>query len=218
MADCTRTFDRCRRVIAVALLVCACMCATARADGDPASDVLASQSLFLPQDAGVAPAQQSQLTALLVAAHRSGYPIRVALIASRADLGSVTALWQRPQSYAMFLGQELSFLYRGPLLVAMPNGFGLYGSSGRETELATRLQAPGMATGLGVATLAAVRRLAAAAGHQLPLPAATAPAGTRDWGDTIAWIVFAAGCVAIVAAWAVSLRLRPPRLRRETTE
>jgi hypothetical protein len=48
--------------------------------------------------------------------------------ASRSDLGSVTELWRQPQSYARFLDQELSLslVYHGPLLVAMPGGFGYY--------------------------------------------------------------------------------------------
>jgi hypothetical protein len=99
----------------------------ALADGDPASDVLASQSLFLPQDAGVTAPQQAQLGVLLACARRSGYGIRVALNASPADLGSVTALWGKPQSYARFLGQELSLVNHVALLVVMPNGFGLDG-------------------------------------------------------------------------------------------
>ncbi|HUO71429.1 MAG TPA: hypothetical protein VMU39_11670 [Solirubrobacteraceae bacterium] len=97
-----------------------------RADGDPASDILTTQALFLPQDAGVPAAQQAQLVELLQAARRSGYPIRVALVASRGDLGSITELWQKPQSYAQFLGQELALVDRGPLLVIMPVGFGVY--------------------------------------------------------------------------------------------
>ena len=82
----------------------------ARADGDPASDVLAQQNLFLPQDAGVPARQQTQIATLLQEAAHAGYPIRVALIASPTDLGSVTALWQQPQSYAKFLGQELALV------------------------------------------------------------------------------------------------------------
>ena len=107
-------------------LACGSFATAARADGDPASDVLATQSLFLPQDAGIPLPQQSQLTGLLQASASSGYPIRVAIIATKADLGSVTELWRQPQTYARFLGQELSLVYRGPLLVVMPGGYGFY--------------------------------------------------------------------------------------------
>ncbi|MBV8430338.1 MAG: hypothetical protein JO244_04200, partial [Solirubrobacterales bacterium] len=98
----------------------------ALADGDPASDVLATQTLFLPQDAQVPLAEQAQLARLLQEAARSGYQIRLALIASPSDLGSITELWRQPATYASFLGQELSLTYRGLLVVIMPNGFGLY--------------------------------------------------------------------------------------------
>jgi len=115
------------------------LAASARADGDPASDVLVSQTLFLPQDAGVPANQQAQLDALLHAAQQSGYQIRVALIASPTDLGSVTELWRQPQNYARFLAQELSLLYRGPLLVVMPNGYGLYRLAGPLALIGTAL-------------------------------------------------------------------------------
>jgi hypothetical protein len=94
----------------------------ARADGDPASDVLLAQALFLPQDAGVPATEQAQLASLLAAAHHAGYNLRVALIARPADLGSVTALWHQPENYARFLGQEQSLNYTGALLVVMPGG------------------------------------------------------------------------------------------------
>ena len=191
----------------------------ARADGDPASDVLAIQKLFLPQDAAVSPSQQAGLDALLTEATRSGYPMRVALIASPSDLGSIGGLWRQPQSYAQFLGQELSLIYRGHLLVVMPNGFGLYNFA---TPAAARKRLAGTSTsgGLAVAAVAAVRTLAAAAGHPLAAPT-TQATDTRSIGGTgsdTSWIVFAAGAMLVALAWTASLRARPPGLRvRKTT-
>ena len=97
----------------------------AAADGDPGSDVLVYQPLFVAADAQVSIPDQLRLGGVLRSAARSGAPIRVAIVARRDDLGSVTALWRRPQAYARFLGIELSLAYRGPLLVVMPNGFGV---------------------------------------------------------------------------------------------
>jgi hypothetical protein len=185
------------------LIALALLPACARADGDPASDVLASQPLFLPQDAGVSARDSAQLNALLTAASHAGYPIKVAVVASRADLGSVTALWNQPQSYARFLAQELSLVYRGPLLVVMPAGYGFAHVSPRAA-----LGRPDLR--LGPAAIHAVRRMAAATGRALPLATghpSTAPHST----DAIAWIVFAAGAVIIVVAWGASLRARPLR-------
>jgi hypothetical protein len=183
---------------------------SAKADGDPASDVLATQSLFLPQDAAVPPAQQAQLAALLREAARSGYPIRVALIASATDLGSVTALWNQPQNYAQFLGQELGLVYHGPLLVVMPSGFGLYHVhliSTAEHALASR---PNPRSGIGAAAITGIRKLAAAAGHPLAPPAVTSNPGATA-GSPIPGIVFAIGAILIALAWIASLRARPLR-------
>ena len=163
---------------AILALACGSFATAARADGDPASDVLATQSLFLPQDAGIPIAQQGQLAGLLQAGASSGYPIRVAIIASKADLGSVTELWRQPQPYARFLGQELSLVYRGPLLVVMPTGYGFYRQVGPlpagESTLAG-LQKPVGGTDLGTAALTAIERLAGASGYSVPIPA-----GHRD--------------------------------------
>ena len=187
--------------------------APARADGDPASDVLATELLYLPQDAGVPAAQQAQLGGLLQTTARDRYQMRVALIASRADLGSVTELWGQPQNYAQFLGQELSLAYRGPLLVVMPDGFGLYRLGGAPVSARAALagvNAPGGA--LGAAAITGIRRVAAAAGHSLPLPSAQAPSGPTS-SDVLPWVAFAIGGVLIVLAWMASLRARPLGVR-----
>jgi hypothetical protein len=210
--DCTH--PRTRRLTGSAALIAltitlalGLLASEARADGDPASDVLAGQSLFLPQDAGVRVSQQAQLSTLLATARRAGVPIREALIASPADLGSITALWRRPQDYARFLGQELGIVYRGALLVVMPNGYGVYGVGiPAPSPVALPHTAPG--SDLGSAGINAIRRLAAASGHPLPLPAAESPSPTNGAG-TLPWIVFGLGLVLIVLAWTASLRARP---------
>jgi hypothetical protein len=201
----------------------------ARADGDPASDVLATQTVFLPQDGAIPAAQQSRLLALARSATRAGYPVRVAVIASRSDLGSVAALWAQPAGYARFLGQELSQVFRGTLLVVMPNGFGVYGTGAstgsggaRSTDSSAALRglpAPERAAqpagALGGAAIAAVQRLAAAAGHRLTALRGSAPPSRaeRSGVDVVAWLALAVGATLIVAAWTISLRLRPPRRR-----
>jgi hypothetical protein len=198
----------------VATVAVAASPAAARADGDPASDVLATQPVFLPQDAGIPVAQQGQLNALVRDAARAGYRIRVALIATRSDLGSVTELWRQPQTYAEFLGQELSLVYGGPLLVVMPNGFGL--SSGGPSALAALrdVHKPSGSAGVGTAALSAVQRLAAGAGHPVAIPASTASTSAHGATDTTAIIAFGIGVALIILAWTASLRARPPRALR----
>src|SRR5689334_16901388 len=117
-----------RRALGAALLVAACAVSLplpALADGDPASDFLLSQSTFLPFDASITKEQTDQLNELVTESKKRGYPIRVAIIGKPFDLGSVPSLWAKPTTYARFLGQELFFVYKGRLLVVMPNGFGV---------------------------------------------------------------------------------------------
>jgi hypothetical protein len=225
MPDCTRTLSflspvRTFVVLTVSLAtlaVAAASPAPAIADGDPASDVLASQPIFLPQDSGATAKQQAQLGAILAAAQKSGYRIRAAVIATPADLGSVGALWRRPQSYAQFLGQELSFVFKGTLLVVMPGGFGVYDVGRQEIrQSALAGSAPPNGGGLISATLGAIRGLAAASGHPLPVQATAAlPGSTSDHAGT--WVALAIGAVVIAAAWAASLRAMPPKRLTRTS-
>jgi hypothetical protein len=160
------------------------------------------------------PRQAAQLTALLQEAARTGHPIRVALIASSTDLGSVTELWRQPQFYAQFLGQELSLVYRGPLLVVMPSGFGVYHFA-HATRVERAIHAsPNPTAGIGQAALTAVRTVAAAAGHPLAVPAAGNPETGAPGNTAPTWIVFIAGVILVAAAWTASLRARPLKLAR----
>ena len=197
---------------------------SARADGDPASDVLYSQRAFLPYDVAFPPRLQQQLRRLLAASSKAGYPIRVAIIASDYDLGSVGQLWGKPQTYARFLGIELSLNYHGLLVVVMPSGFGLYQAGRPVTRPAHTLESlaiePGP-RGLAQTAIDAVRRLAAAAGHPLTLPhphpvASTPDARTRSHRLRDAAIV-SAGLLLVVLAWTISLRLRPLRRANRRT-
>jgi hypothetical protein len=211
---------RLRLAILSALVACALglVPATAAADGDPASDVLLEQPLFLPADAGASAAQDAQLLALLRAAATAGYPIRVALVASPSDLGSVTALWQQPNNYARFLGFELSLAFRGPLLVVMPGGLGLNhpGPTLRAERAAlARTRLPQTGQGLVAVALTAIRNLAAATGRGLPRPIAVMSSNGRSPNGpspAVSWLLFAAGLVLIGIVWTLSLREKPLRL------
>jgi cytochrome oxidase Cu insertion factor (SCO1/SenC/PrrC family) len=167
-----------RALLGVVLAVCA-VCAVgvlapaARADGDPGSDVLVYQSLFIAADANVSIPQQVQLGDLLSAAGKAGFPIRVAIISQPDDLGAITALWRKPTAYANFLGTELSLAYAQRLLILMPNGFGFHWQ-GHSATAADRVLAgvhigPG-GPGLATAAETAVRTLAQASGIRLAAP------------------------------------------------
>jgi len=110
--------------LAAVCVVAAVAASSARADGDPASDYLLVQRVFVPAEGAIAAKQQQALQKAVASANKSGFAIRVAIIYSSYDLGSVTVLWKKPQTYARFLGAELQFVYKQRLLVVMPNGFG----------------------------------------------------------------------------------------------
>ncbi|MGZ4228961.1 MAG: redoxin domain-containing protein [Solirubrobacteraceae bacterium] len=184
---------RMRSVIAVslsALVIGGVFAPLAQADGDPGSDVLVYQNLFVGSAAGLSVSQQAQLGELLKAAERSKFPIRVAIIGSRSDLGAVTALWRKPQAYARFLGIELSLAYKQRLLVVMPNGLG-FNWPGHSSAPAYRTLAGiricGGGDGLLSAAEAGVRKLAAADGVKLPsAPTASTSAPGASGGSSAA--------------------------------
>jgi cytochrome oxidase Cu insertion factor (SCO1/SenC/PrrC family)/thiol-disulfide isomerase/thioredoxin len=142
----------------------------ARADGDPGSDVLVYQSLFVTSTAGVSVSKQVALDRLLAQAKRAGVPIRVAIIAHPTDLGAVGELWGKPRAYARFLGYELSLSYRHRLLVVMPGGFGVswpkHSTQGAYRALAAT-HISGGGDGLAAAAESAVSAVARSAGVTL---------------------------------------------------
>src|SRR3954454_14273921 len=152
--------------VCVALLVPG----AARADGDPASDYLITQSVFVPFGGKISTGDASRISALVDDAKKKGFPIKVAVIAGTNDLGSVTVLWRKPQQYAEFLGQELFFVDKAPLLIVMPNGYGV-SQKGRPLPAARALldREPLPGPDLAGAATNAVRKFAAARGIDLPV-------------------------------------------------
>jgi hypothetical protein len=173
----------------------------ALADGDPASDYLITQPAFLPFDSKVDKANAQQLAALLADAQRKGFPIRVAVIASKVDLGAVPVLYRKPQTYARFLGQELFYFYKHKLLVVMPNGFGVYAHGpapkGDIAALA-KLPPPNSTDGnvLVAAADRAVRTLARRRGIELSAAPAPSSSGSSSNHDRL---VLAGGLLALAA-------------------
>lgn len=209
------TWGRLVSVLAVALLSGASASA-ALADGDPASDYLVSNQVFLTSQSGTASAAQRQLLSVVRAANRAGFPIRVAVISTEYDLGSIRQLWDKPALYARFLGQELEATYRGRLVVVMPNGFG-FNWPGHPTEPSYRaLAALPVAGGDGAFAAAqnAVRRLAAADRLKLgPTPSAPATTTPRQGGSDTGAILGAVIGGLVVLGAAIALFVRGTRGR-----
>jgi hypothetical protein len=189
--------------------------AVARANGDPASDYLLLQNVFLPFNAKVDPNASKQLAETIRAANDSGYKVKVAVIGSRYDLGTAFSLYNKAQKYAEFLGLELSFQYRDRLLVVMPNGYG-YSINGKPDpagiKVVKRLPGPGKdATKQVQGATDAIRKLAASSGHSLPAGGDGGGSTTRDR------ITIAAGAVALAAALAAIVFWRRERRASEPT-
>ncbi len=200
-----------RRVAIVAALVLLAAPAVARANGDPASDYLLVQSIFLPFNAKVDPSASKELTDTIRAANEKGFKVRVAVIGSRYDLGTAFSLYNNAEKYAEFLGLELSFQYHDGLLVVMPNGYG-YSIAGKQDpkgiQVVKDLPPPGKdATRQVQGATRAIRKLAAASGYQLPAGGTGGGSKTRDR------ITIAAGAVALAALLAAIVFWRRDRRR-----
>lgn len=194
-------------MFAVALVALALAAAPAWADGDPASDVLLGQNVFYPYTPPVSPSLQQTLNAEATAAGRAHFPIKIALIHSPLDLGAVPNLFDKPQQYASFLDQEISFQGRQPLLVVMPNGYGVQGLGGGTAAVAASLAKPAgsQSDDLARAAVAAVARLAAASGHEIHAGQSSSRAGT---GPGATALVLVALGLAAAAAATIRLALR----------
>lgn len=122
-----------RRALVIAAMAAGALwpTAAARADGDPASDMLLTQNVYFPYRAPTRP-QQAALQRAVDDVYAHGNRVKIALIYDMSDLGSITSLYGKPADYAHFLGVELGLWYVGPLLVVMPSGFGVY-DGGRST-------------------------------------------------------------------------------------
>jgi GNAT superfamily N-acetyltransferase len=181
--------------------------AAAGADGDPASDVLLTQNIFLPFSPAVSPTLAGTLTATVAHAHAAGYPIKVALIESTMDLGADPELFGPPERYARFLDLEITYNSAPPLLVVMPGGFGTASTVPASALSTIALDRSARSDGLARAAIAAIVTLARRAGHPISapnLPAAASVGGGTRWPAIAAAVALALA----VGGGAAALRRR----------
>jgi len=197
----------------VALLALTLLPAAAAADGDPASDVLLGENVFYPYSPPTSPALQKQLNAETAAAKQAHFPLKVALIGAPVDLGVIPSLFGKPQKYADFLDQEISFRGKQPLLVVMPAGYGVQGLGAKAQSLVATLPKPASAQGNALATAAttAVTKLAEASGHPISSvsgSSAQSGSGGSSSGTTLVIILAAAALITAGVLGAITLRRR----------
>ena len=198
-------------LFAVPLAILAVAASPAGANGDPASDYLSALPVFLPFESKVSDIAAEELRQLLATTKEKGFEVRVALIATRGDLGAVPVLYRKPQRYADFLGQELLFVYKGMVLVVMPNGYGVYQNGvalPKDKRLLAQLPAPGITDGNALAVSAgnAVRTLA----RQRGLTLRTTPTGSSSSNRDRVQIVVG---VILLCSLALAVRLVQRRRR-----
>ena len=207
-----------RRALATAVLLAVlAIPPAARADGDPASDVLLLQDVYLPYQPVVSKPVSNALNAAVKKLHADGYPLKVAVIATKTDLGSVPQFLGRPGPYASFLESEIKFNKAKPLLVVMEAG---YGTAAMAPNLAGSLSglkkpASGSADALGRSAIDGVLKIAAAAGHpqaRPKLPAASSGGG----GGTSPAIIFGVP-VLLLALGAVLATVRARQAERSAS-
>jgi hypothetical protein len=213
--------------------------ATARADGDPASDILLFADYSIPYSQPVSVAEKARLDEVTKKARRAHYPIKVALIASGLDLGSDSRFTGHPSAYARFLSRELTSPraygrhrtqaadVREPILVVMPDGVALArrGMALSTTAIEKLPRRPGpQGDALTEKAVVAVQRLAARAGHPLegigpaPPPATAAdssPTSSPDGGSISGWEVAA---LVALGGLAIAGGVAFTRVRRRRAE
>ena len=211
-----------RRVFCIAASLCAAAAlvvpASAFADGDPASDVLLSDTIYFPY---TKPSDDvvAKLRAVVEASRRAGAPVRVAIISSRQDLGAVPDYFGRPGEYAKFLSGELSAFGQlagpqhgkangDPLLVVMPAGFGTNGLPAATDRELRSIDLGGDASPDGLSSAAgyAVQEIAKRGGK--PIKAQfTKPSSSSSSGSVLLPLLVGIG-LALLAGVAIYARVR----------
>ena len=207
--------------LALALLAAVCVAGlaagAARADGDPASDYLIVRQVFFPYDTKVPRREQQKLLAAVHSVNNQGFDIKVALIGSSYDLGSVTALWLKPRQYARFLSLEDSFYFKSRLVVVMPNGLGFHWPQ-HDSTAAYRLIAdiPVARSPAGMATAAttAVERLAKADGIQVSTAGAAKEPTPAEQSNHDRVVIIVAVLAALIVGAVVRFVIRRRRAAR----
>ncbi|MBV9212676.1 MAG: hypothetical protein JOZ25_03410 [Actinobacteria bacterium] len=171
----------------------------ARADSDPASDVLPVQNVFVPYQPQVSQSLQQTLRAETAAAAKSGFPIKVAIVATAQDLGGVPDFFGKPQPYARYLGSEISFSKPQPLLVVMPSGLGTYQVPPKAAAVARGMTPGAGPDGMATTAVKTIEQMATAAGHKI----GSYKAGGSGGGKSSTALIFAGPIVLLVIALVV---------------
>jgi hypothetical protein len=186
----------------------------ARADADPPSDLLVGAPVYYPYTPPVAASLQGALARELSALRRRGLNLKVALIATKIDLGAIPELFGKPQTYADFLDRELAFNGPQPLLVVMPDGFGVAHAGPPAGLSGLSVDARHGANGLARSAILAAARIARAAGKPVLLGPIPSPTGAPAGGSSALIPAIAGALVSLGLVIGCGLVWRRVRRRR----
>src|SRR5437588_1070422 len=147
------------------------------ADADPASAYLLGAPAFYPFQPPTSPTLRHELESALSELKGKGLNLKVAVIGNPTDLGAVPNLFGRPQEYAKFLSQEISFNQPQPLLVVMPAGFGLAHAGAPTSVNGLSIDSAQRSNGLTRSAIQAVERIARANGKPISVSASSSNSG-----------------------------------------
>lgn len=178
------------------------------ADADPPSDVLLTQDVYLPYEPAVAKPLAAALQATVARAKQAKYPLKVAVVATTADLGAVPNLFNRPAAYAPFLARELPSSM-APTLVAMPAGLAVANATRPAAAAAAgvRVDASKESDGLVRALIEAIPKMATASGRPVA-PTRLPPESDGNGGGRVSPVIVFGAPVALVALAALAVGLR----------
>src|SRR4051794_29049309 len=201
-------------LVAAALVAALVAPTVARADSDPASDTLLLQDVFLPVEPPMSQGAQKTIRGLAATMKTSGYELKVAIIATPNDLGLVPQLFNKPQAYAPYLGREIAFNTKKPLLVVMPEGYGTFSVAPKVAAAVGKLKAPGSnLESIGKGTIDAMVAMSKAGGHPVKKPAVS---GGGSSGGTSPAIIFGVPVLLLALAGILAALRRRGEEDRET--
>lgn len=184
--------------------------------GGPVSQALSRGPLFVSPALAPPADALTRLRTVLRRARARGFEIRVALLASRGDVGDEATLWGKPGAYARVLSAELAARYQGPLLVVMPAGVGIAtnGRTSARAAVVSDLRVHNGPSGLVDDAVTAVARVAAVSGHPIRVPPKTNTSTSS--ADRLTIVAAALALAALFAAF--RLRTRDARAPRSIEE